>query len=129
MPYKSSLACAAPCKSALSHRADRPRHSQWHVLTGASASYFQPQLAGNVGGNVVLQGSDIGGFALVLLTPDLRAIAHIYHLSFHVERVPVLRKTAYNYSSHLQVASDLQRILLCLPVAENRTAGHHAEPL
>src|SRR5713101_9020353 len=41
------------------------------LLLIATATYLQPQLAGNVGGNVVLQGSDIGGFALVLLAPDL----------------------------------------------------------
>ena len=75
-----------------------------------------------------MQGSDIGGFALVLLTPDLRAVAYVHHFSFHVERVPVLNQAAHNYSSHLQVAPDLQRILLCLPVAENRRAGHHPQP-
>src|SRR5260370_8732155 len=74
------------------------------LLLFASATYLQLQLAGNVGGNVVLQGSDIGSFALVLLTPDLRAVAHIDHLGFHVERAPMLRKTAYNYTSYLQLS-------------------------
>src|SRR5260370_4401031 len=50
-------------------------------LLFASATYLQLQLSGNVGGNVVLDRSDIGSFALVLLAPDLRAVAYIHHLS------------------------------------------------
>ena len=91
------------------------------------AAYLQPQLAGNVGGNVVLYGSDIGGLPLALLTSDLRAVAHIHHFSRDVERVPALREAAYNYSSNFKLVTDLQRILLCLPVAENCRAGHHAQ--
>src|SRR6266852_8869226 len=91
------------------------------------ATYLQPQLAGNIGGNVVLQGSDIGGFALVLLTPDLRAVGYIYHLSRDAERVTVLREAAHNDRTHLQVAPDLLRILLRLAVAEDCRASHHPQ--
>src|SRR5882762_7839788 len=64
------------------------------LLFIAAATHLQPQLAGNVGGNVVLQSRNIGGFALVLLAPDLRAVGHVYHLGVHIERVPVFRKAA-----------------------------------
>src|ERR1700730_14899249 len=98
------------------------------LLLVATATYFHPQPAGNVGGDVVLQSSDSGGLALVLLTPYLRAVAYIDHLGLDVERVAVLTQAAYNYRSHLQIAPDLQRILLRPPVAENRSTGHHPQP-
>src|SRR5439155_26951248 len=36
---------------------------------------LQPELAGSIGSHVVFYRSDIGGCALILLTPDVRALA------------------------------------------------------
>jgi hypothetical protein len=63
------------------------------------ATYLHTQLARNVGCNVVLYGSDIGGSSPVLLTPDLRAVTHIHHLSLDVKGVSVLTQAAYNCPS------------------------------
>ena len=92
-----------------------------------AATQLEPQLLGNLFGDLFFNREDVGHGPVEPLAPQLRVALHIDELGLNVQRVPALQHLARQQRAYLELAAHFPVIDVLTLVAKGFAARHHAE--
>ena len=78
-------------------------------------------------GDVALDRNQIGNLAIELVTPKFSAIGHVHQIGLDQKSISALRDPAHKHRVHVEFLTDFLGVDFAPFVAEDRTAGHHAQ--